>query len=225
MFKSKISSGSFQNLATVSVHFTYILKNWTIDNWSQEPPDLDFLGGEVLFVSKVGFLPFGSAYDSINELFLCAIWPSFSENFVVDCENYSDLEPLHAPIWKVSIGAIENPSCLLSDYFIEFLTLTEDKHTIKELLGNLIGNSTQKKFSSESEISSSLSALTESKISAFSKAVIGGEKTAKKESGRYSQNSDQPISSNDLMTLLYYLFPDADQNTVRYYLISFYRKH
>lgn len=214
MFKSKIGLQMLLNPVTVSVQFTYVLKDWTKSAWPQEPPDLDFFGGDILYVSEVSSLPFGSTYDSISELCLNVVWPSLLENSVVDGENYSDLDPLQAPIWKVFVTTVDNPSCLLSDYFIEFLMLTEIKHTVRELLGNIIANTSSSSIG-DSEISSSLNALTESKISALSKAVIGTEKIAKKESHRTSYQSDQPISSEHLMVLLYYLFPDADKNSVR----------
>ncbi|KAK6623726.1 hypothetical protein RUM43_009579 [Polyplax serrata] len=214
MFKSKIGLRMLTSPVTVSVQFTYILKDWTSTSWLQESPDFEYLGGEVLFESEVGSLPFGSSFDSIKELHLRTIWPSLLENSIMDGENYSDLDPLQAPIWRVSIVAIDNPSCLLTDYFSEFLNLSEVKHSLKEILGSIIGGGSNSNLDKvDLEISSSLNALTESKISSFSKAVIGGDRNVKKENMKTNNQSEKPISSENLMVLLYYLFPDADEDT------------
>lgn len=213
LFKSKIGPGTLTKPVGVSVRFTYILKDWVNSVWTQEPPDFDFLGGEVLGVSELGRLPFGSTFDPIKELFLNATWPFLLENSVVDGESYSDLEPMQAPLWTVSINTVDNPSCLLSEYYSEFVFLNRSKHTMSTLLGRMVDNITSK----SSDMSSSLSAITESKISALSKAVLKTDKSGRRQSEQIQQQSEGPISTDVLMMLLYYLFPDADSEKVSFF--------
>lgn len=212
LFKSKIGPGTLTKPVGVSVRLTYVLKDWTSSTWSQEPPDFDFLGGEVLGVSELGKLPFGSTFDPIKELFLNATWPYLQENSVVDGESYSDLEPMQAPLWTVSVNTVDNPSCLLSEYYSEFVLLSRSKHTMSTLLGSMVDHIGLK----SNDLSSSLNAITESKISALSKAVLKGDKNQRRQSEAIPQ-VEGPISPDILMVLLYFLFPDADSEMVSFF--------
>ncbi|KAL0273699.1 UNVERIFIED_CONTAM: hypothetical protein PYX00_006319 [Menopon gallinae] len=205
LFKSKISTKLISTPVTISVRCTYVLKDWTLSTWTQNPPDLGFLEGEDIGVSELSKLPFGAVYDPILGLNLRATWPHLVENTIVDSESYSDLDPMHALVWTASINVAENANCLLTEYFTEFLSLCNNNFSIQEILESIVDTSSSK----SSDLSSSLSAITESKISAFSKAVIGSDKNSRKQSHQVEQ-FEGPISSDILMTLLYFLFPDAD---------------
>lgn len=65
-------------------------------------------------------------------------WPELFETSVVDSESYTDLEPLQAKDWSVSIKYYENPSCLLSDALTEFLGVCSGTRTVQELIGDII---------------------------------------------------------------------------------------
>jgi hypothetical protein len=69
---------------------------------------------------------------------LFATWPQLKENVVVDSEDYSDFEPSQAPLWSVQVKMTEQPACLLSEYFTEFIHLYGSNRSMKDLLGDLV---------------------------------------------------------------------------------------
>ncbi|KAJ9596359.1 hypothetical protein L9F63_012634 [Diploptera punctata] len=201
LFKTKIASPVPLDTVSVAVRFTYILRDWTSNNtWTQEPPDFDFLQGETLGVAELGKLPFGATFDPISELHLFATWPQLMENVVVDSESYSDFEPSQAPQWSVGVKMAEQPACLLSEYLTEFVQLYSSKRTMKDLLGDYVdrGNS------GETNLSAPFNVLTESRVPTISKVI-------KKAKGAHQEPSQEgPISNSLLMPILYFLFPDAE---------------
>lgn len=50
----------------ISVRFSYSLKDWTVNVWTQQPPDFEFLDGETVGVSEFGKLPFGATVDTVG---------------------------------------------------------------------------------------------------------------------------------------------------------------
>lgn len=77
-----------------------------------------------------------------SELHLFATWPQLMENVVVDSESYSDFEPSQAPLWSVQVKMAEQPACLLSEYFIEFIHLFSSNRSMQDLLGDLVDRGT-----------------------------------------------------------------------------------
>lgn len=67
LFKSRLGTSNTLQLdpVRVSARFSYTLKDWTSFVWVQEPPDFDFLQGEV-GVSDLGTLPFGATFDPVR---------------------------------------------------------------------------------------------------------------------------------------------------------------
>lgn len=65
MFKSKVGAASLAESVTISARLSYVLRDWTSFAWSQEPPDLEFLMGEV-GVAELGTLPFGATFDPVR---------------------------------------------------------------------------------------------------------------------------------------------------------------
>ncbi|XP_063237642.1 rab3 GTPase-activating protein catalytic subunit isoform X2 [Bacillus rossius redtenbacheri] len=198
VFKSKLMSAVPLEPVTVSVRFTYVLRDWTSSTWSQEPPDFDFLQGEMLGVLELGKLPFGATFDPISELSLHATWPQLAENVVVDSESYSDLEPAHAPLWSVRVAVHERPACLLGECLAEFLQLCSQPASLADLLGDLVADRASRNFGG------SLSVLTESPVPTISKML----RRATGSGGRPSPEG--PLSEEVLMPILFFLFPDAD---------------
>jgi Rab3 GTPase-activating protein catalytic subunit len=64
------------------------------------------------------------------------------ENVVVDSESYSDFEPSQAPQWSVQVKMAEQPACLLSEYFSEFIQLCSSNRSMQDLLGDLVDKGT-----------------------------------------------------------------------------------
>ncbi|XP_076182491.1 RAB3 GTPase activating protein subunit 1 isoform X2 [Ptiloglossa arizonensis] len=200
LFKQKVSEGCGVRLdpVMVSARFSYLLKDWTTSTWTQEPPDFDFMQGETLGVVELGKLPFGVTFDPIAELHLFTTWPELSENVVVDSEGFTDLEPQLAPEWSVQVKMVPLPACLLGEYLIDFLHLYQNQSTLVELLGDAVNN--------VQSLSSVFNILTESRIPTISNVV--SKATMKK-----NENVEGPISEEILLPILYFLFPDADENS------------
>lgn len=135
-----------------------------------------------------------------RELHLYALWPEISPNVIVDSENFTDLEPQQAPEWSVKVKMVSSPACLLGEYLTDFLALCKNSKTMVELLGD---NATY--YNDDQTLSSALNILTESKIPTIS-MVVGRRKKNKTVEG--------PISEDILLPILYFLFPDADENSV-----------
>ncbi|XP_017758239.1 PREDICTED: rab3 GTPase-activating protein catalytic subunit isoform X2 [Eufriesea mexicana] len=204
LFKQKVGEGCGVQLdpVSVSVRFSYLLKDWTNSTWTQEPPDFDFMQGETLGVAELGKLPFGATYDPIAELHLFTTWPEMSENFVVDSEGFTDLEPQFAPQWSVQVKMVSSPACLLGEYLTDFLHLCNNQKTMVDLLGEAVIYAEQE----GQMLSSVFNILTESKIPTISTVV--SKATTKK-----NKNVEGPIPEEILLSILYFLFPDADENS------------
>ncbi|XP_011173080.1 rab3 GTPase-activating protein catalytic subunit [Solenopsis invicta] len=204
LFKQKIGEGVGVKLDSVmvSARFSYLLKDWTNSIWTQEPPDFDFMQGETLGVAELGKLPFGATFDPVGELHLFVTWPQMSDNVVVDSEGYSDLEPQLAPEWSVQVKMVALPACLLGEYMTDFLHLCNNQKTMVELLGE----NASYIHDDEHMLSSAFNVLTESRIPTISTVV--GRVSVKK-----NKNIEGPISEEILLPILYFLFPDADENS------------
>lgn len=200
VFKSKLAVASLVEPVTVSARFSYTLRDWTSFAWTQEPPDFEFLQGEI-GVAELGTLPFGATFDPVSEMVLHASWFDLRETVIVDSESYSDFDPLQALQWAVSVKVADRPACLLSEYLSEFVHLCASAQTMQELLGDLYQQSGP-------DLSSPLNILTESRVPTISK-VIGQHARSQKTS---KETREGPIADELLMPILYFLFPDADDN-------------
>ncbi|XP_023712978.1 rab3 GTPase-activating protein catalytic subunit isoform X2 [Cryptotermes secundus] len=209
LFKSKVPSPLSLEPVSVAVRFTYVLRDWTSNNtWTQEPPDFDILQGESLGVAELGKLPFGATFDPISELHLFATWPHLMENVVVDSESYSDFEPSQAPQWAVRVKMAEQPACLLNEYFSEFIQLCSNNISMQDLLGDLVHKGT----SVDTNLSTPLNLLTESRVPTISKVI------EKAKGQRQVYATKGPITDSQLMPILYFLFPDAEDEPENPYM-------
>ncbi|XP_053989291.1 rab3 GTPase-activating protein catalytic subunit isoform X1 [Hylaeus volcanicus] len=204
LFKQKVGEGCRVRLdpVMISVRFSYLLKDWTISTWTQEPPDFDFMQGETLGVAELGKLPFGATFDPIAELLLFTTWADVSENVVVDSENFTDLDPQQAPEWSVQVKMVSSPACLLGEYLTEFLQLCNNQKNLVDLLGDAVIYAQRE----DQSLSAVFNILTESRIPTISTVV--SKATTKK-----NKNVEGPISEEILLSILYFLFPDADENS------------
>lgn len=123
---------------------------------------------------------------------------------MVDSEGFSDLEPQLAPEWSVRVKMVTSPACLLSEYMTDFLHLCNNQKTMVELLGENASYT----HADDQMLSSAFNVLTESKIPTISTVIS-------KASGKKNKNVEGPISEEILMPVLYFLFPDAENHSVR----------
>jgi Rab3 GTPase-activating protein catalytic subunit len=68
---------------------------------------------------------------------LFLLYRDLSEDLITDNAVHSDLEPLEAPEWSVSVALLERPDCLLAKHLDAFLLLCSDSRTVKQLLGDM----------------------------------------------------------------------------------------
>lgn len=203
LFKQKVGERCRIRLDPImtSIRFSYLLKDWTNSTWTQEPPDFDFMQGETLGVAELGKLPFGAAFDPVGELCLSTTWREVSESVVVDSEHFSDLDPQLAPEWSVQVKMMSSPACLLGEYLTDFLHLCHNQKTMVELLGDYVSCID----SNDQMLSSAFNVLTETRIPAISTVVS-------KAAMRRSKSVEGPIAEEIFLPILYFLFPDADDN-------------
>lgn len=161
------------------------------------------------------FIKYNLKIKFYRQLELFVTWPSIYENVVVDSEGFTDLEPQLAPEWAVRVSMVPSPACLLGEYLSDFLQLCSNKKTMVELLGENAAY-----IENDEQITSVLSILTESKIPTISSVMS-------RASGKKSKNVDGPIPEEIMLPIMYFLFPDADEDLVSctYYIHSFVYYH
>lgn len=197
LFKTKISSPIPLDIVTLSVQMSYHLNNWMSSNWSQ-----DFHEENILNISSMSKLRFGVSFDPISELVLNTTWLELPEQLVVDSENYSDFDPMQAPNWSAIVTMVDAPATMLSECLTEFYNLLSVNSSLEEILGDLIS-------SSNSDSSNPLDLLTESKIPTITSVI----KKAAGQTRRKISKTNAPITEETLVTILYYLFPDAVEDS------------
>lgn len=203
LFKTKISSPLTLDPIIVSVQLSYHLSNWMNSAWNQDFPDIDHLV-DIALISK---LRFGVTFDPINELVLNTTWLQLPEHLVVDSENYSDFDPLQAPNWSIQISMVENQNCMLAECLNEFYSLTNVHNSLEDILGDLIPPN------SNMDSGNPLDLLTESKIPTITSVI----KKAAGQTRRKISKTNAPITEETLVAILYYLFPDAVEDSKSLY--------
>lgn len=201
LFKSKIASPVALDAVVVSTKFSYELKDLEAYTWKKAIYMNEFLSIEGFDVKKLIDLPFGSDRNPIQSVLLNAIWPRFRECTIVDSSTFSDIDPLMAPTWTVTIKIKDNMNCLLSETIGKMMDLLDNNNLLMDTLG----------LSRSLGLLNPLHKITEAPItiSKLVKAAMGQSKTLSDFKG--------PIADDLLMPLLYYIFPDAvEDNTFNY---------
>ncbi|XP_008553461.1 rab3 GTPase-activating protein catalytic subunit [Microplitis demolitor] len=200
LFKQKIGEGSGVRLdpVMVSIRFTYGLRDWLM-----ESSGFDFMKGRPVINNELGKLPFGAEADPVSELQVYATWPQMSENIVVDSESFTDLEPQLATEWSARVRMAATPPSLLEEYLKGFLSLCSNQKSLVDIMGDTYVDNDQM-------LSSAFNVVTESKIPTISKVMS-------RASYKKTNKNDGPIPDDVLMMMLYYLFPDADEQSKALY--------
>ncbi|XP_028155802.1 rab3 GTPase-activating protein catalytic subunit isoform X2 [Ostrinia furnacalis] len=103
LFKSKIGSPVALDAVVVSTKFSYELKDSDAFIWKKTTHSNEFLSIDGFDVKKLIELPFGSEKNPISSVLLNAIWPKFRESAIVDSSTFSDIDPIMAPLWTVTL--------------------------------------------------------------------------------------------------------------------------
>ncbi|KAL4712908.1 hypothetical protein ACJJTC_011978 [Scirpophaga incertulas] len=201
LFKSKIASPVALDAVIVSAKFSYELKDSDSFAWRKLTRSNEFLSIDGFDVKKLIQLPFGSEKNPVASVLLNAIWPKFRESTIVDSSTFSDIDPIMAPIWMVSLQLRDQINCQLSDTVSKVMELLDNNFLLMDTLG----------LSRSLGLVNPLHKITEAPItiSKLVKAAMGQSTNVSEFKG--------PIPDDLLMPLLYYVFPDAvDDNTFNY---------
>lgn len=196
LFKTKILSPVSLDPIIVSVKFTYHLNDFGNYVWKQDLHDNDL---DNLDSTNLCSLPFGVTFDPVKTLVLRTFWSHLADHMIVDSENYSDFDPMQAPKWSVSINFNDEPICLLTDCLNEFLHLLKNNSTVYDVLGDYANPPVH-------DAPNPLDLLTEHKVPTISSVL----KRAARNSLTRNRTGIAPLSEDVLVPMLYFLFPDAE---------------
>lgn len=244
MFKSKVDV-AYMNAVQVSVRLAYSLQRFAVPtaaggNSGGGSTELDFESADMLDDASdeevtaaaaaaddpaerlFKLRPFRVSIDPLTELRLYCQWTQVADNVVIDSPNYSDFDPLRAPVWRLR-ARFEAPAiCRMSECMAEMVQRHADPQTLADLLGNgfnMLGDEGER---------SVFDVLTESKITTVLPSFgMGGRRssasaspspprsttTSKKKRPTGPSKLDGPLNDELLMQMLYYMFPDAQKTT------------
>ncbi|XP_039764806.1 rab3 GTPase-activating protein catalytic subunit [Pararge aegeria] len=193
LFKSKISSPVPLDAVVISTKFSYELKDSDSFTWRKRTHSNEFLSIDGFDVKKLIELPFGSENNPLHSALLNAIWPHFRESAIVDSSTFSDIDPIMAPTWTITLKLRDNINCLLSEIIRKVMNLLDRDSLLMDVLG----------LSKSLGLVNPLNKITEAPItiSKLVKAAVGRNTHFTEFKG--------PITDDLLMPLLYYVFPDA----------------
>lgn len=226
MFKEKMPY-DYKDPVTVSVRFTFNLKQFSSASYiskrkfafgdrSDEATDNDFADAAVL--------PFGVSLDPVRELVLYCTWPEVAENVVMDSSTYTDFDPLLAPIWSFRMHYEAIPICYMSECIHELLHQCDSAKSVSDILGMDYVYSANVDYATHDEINP-LERLTESKISKITTSVFSAAlsstsaSTSNKKQAKKAKGIEGPLKDEQLMAMLYYMFPDAQEKSPHTYHI------
>lgn len=220
MFKEKVPY-EYIDPVTVSVRFTYQLKKFTNcafltkRKFPFSDRNEEMSGNEN--AGKFTVLPFGVSLDPVRELMLYCTWPEVAENVVMDSRAYTDFDPLLAPNWSFRMRFEAIPICFMCECIHEFLQQCESTKMLSDILGVEHIFSPSSDYNAGEDLNP-FERLTESKISKiFSVALPNVAVTSKKSNQKRPKGVEGPLKDEQLMEMLYYLFPDAQENTLHVY--------
>lgn len=217
MFKGKIGT-AYVNPVTVSIRLTYSVSDFVNTKFCLKGKvpfsvDSDEENEEETTIMSSNFyaLPYGVSVDPVKELILNCTWPEVAENVIVDSSTYSDLDPLLAPIWSIRADFKHQPIYYLTDTVSEYLKLSENTRT----LASVVGSSYELGGTQNLDGGNPLDLLTESKIPNLTSVLPVTKGSDVKKS--ISQKSEGPLKEEELMQMLYYMFPDAQKDPIHPY--------
>ncbi|XP_044266890.1 rab3 GTPase-activating protein catalytic subunit [Tribolium madens] len=205
MFKSKILSPMTMTTIMVSLQSSYVLTDFGNFVWKQDYINFDsdhFDGTEVYNV------PFGVTVDPIESLILKTSWSHLNHRAVRDSESYSDFDPMLASKWTLLITTAEQPLCLLGECLTEFLHLLNNSSSTYDVLGEFATSAT-----GAADVNNPLDLLTEPKVPTISSLLT----RAARNSLTKNRRGVAPLSEEVLVPILYFLFPDAEEDSPHVY--------
>lgn len=228
MFKEKIPY-EYKDPATVSVRFTYNLKYFPTSSlvlkrnfaFSERPYD-------AIAVKSNTVLPFGVSVDPVRELVLYCKWLEVAENVVMDSRNYTDFDPMLSQAWSFRMHYEGIPNSYMRECIYDFLQQSDSTKSLADLIGAEYAYSATSELTCREELNP-LERLTASKITKLATSVISaavsGEGSgsqdgqAKRSLSKRGKPLEGPLKDEQLMAMLYFLFPDAQDSSTNVYKI------
>lgn len=233
MFKEKIPY-EYKDPATVSVRFTYNLRRFPNSLFVPkrkfafaDRPDDEANDGNAI-------LPFGVSIDPVRELVLYCKWLEVAENVVMDSRNYTDFDPMVSPAWSFRLHYEAVPNSFMRECLFEFLHHCDTMKSLADVIGAEYAYSATSELLCRGEDSNPLERLTVSKITKITTSVLSAAlsiessqsgqaasaSTAKKSSiSKKGKPMEGPLKDDQLMSMLYFLFPDAKEQLPNPYKI------
>ncbi|XP_031617314.1 rab3 GTPase-activating protein catalytic subunit [Contarinia nasturtii] len=224
MFKEKIPY-EYKEPATVSVRFTYILKQFPESSFvlKRKFPFSD--RNNDIEIKSNAILPFGVSVDPVREFVLYCKWLELAENVVMDSRNYSDFDPMLSQTWSFRLHYEALPNTFLRECLFEFLSECDSTKTLHELIGAEYAYSATSEIASRDDLNP-LERLTVSKISKLTTSMLsaalssdGSSAQAKNKTSKKGKPLEGPLTEDQLMAMLYFLFPDAQPNSSNAYKV------
>eukprot|EP00111_Clytia_hemisphaerica_P009870 TCONS_00028921-protein len=225
VFQEKLGVPLSSNV-TISIRFAFSIRDWSEDK-SCDLVDENVDGDEPIFDR----MPFGALEDPVRELQVAAIWPCVSSEMLVDDETSTQLDALHAPVWKLKARGREFARTALSKSLKSALTLSQQRcNSTKQIIRSLSFTDCQQGRNQgglSGNVTHALDRLTTNNTLNTSNLVQQQQQQSASPTSTpthptfnkpHSTNKrliaktnfiDAPLSSELLDLLLVYLFPDA----------------
>lgn len=235
MFKEKVPY-EYKDPAAVSVRFTYNLRRFPDSQFVPkrkfafaDRPDDDTSDGNVIHANTI--LPFGVSIDPVRELVLYCKWLEVAENVVMDSRNYTDFDPMVSQAWSFRMHYEAVPNSFMRECLFEFLHHCDSSKSLADVIGAEYAYSATSELLCRGDDSNPLERLTVSKITKITTSVLsaalstessqsGQASTAKKHSiSKKGKPMEGPLKDDQLMAMLYLLFPDAQEHLPNAYKI------
>lgn len=229
MFKEKVPY-EYKDPAIVSVRFTYNLKKFPDSSFvpKRKVAFADRSDGAAERVLSNTVLPFGVSLDPVRELVLYCKWLEVAENVVMDSRNYSDFDPMLSQTWSFRMHYEAVPNTFMRECLFEFLQQCDSQRSLADLIGGEYAYSATSELACRDD-SNPLERLTVSKITKLTTSVLsaalssdssGSTQSAQsKKSSKKGKPLEGPLKDEQLMAMLYFLFPDAQDHSSSSYTI------
>ena len=130
LFKERAALPSGAEVS-VSACFTYSLYDWTEFTVNLEDDNVplvdtvnDGRSSTDDIIANFFHVPLGTFDEIVSEVELSACWNGLSCSVVEESESYSDMTPLNAPQWWLSIRMNQTPSSILTTHLLTILKMS-----------------------------------------------------------------------------------------------------
>lgn len=179
-------------------------------------------------------LPFGVSIDPVRELVLYCKWLDVAENVVMDSRNYTDFDPMMSQTWSFRMHYEAVPNSFMRECVFEFLHHSDSSKSLADVIGAEYAYSATSELLCRGDEPNPLERLTVSKITKITTSVLSAAlSTESSQSGGQTASAarkkasiskkgkpmEGPLKDDQLMAMLYFLFPDAQEHLPNAYKV------